>query len=355
MVLIYVAIILFVVLGLLFSGNSLDKGKKAFLIICFLVMLILHTFVNPEYSDLLGYKYGYQEFAGMSFSDVLKHNAFSLKAEVGYRVFCKILTYISTNWVFALFVISVIILNGYYQTTKKYSPSYLFSVLFIMVGPFMQSTFVLRQHMAMGLLLLTYPFIMERKLMPYMLLCAAAFLLHQTAIIFLPVYFLYNLSKNKFAIVSAVAMVVLATSMSFFLTTAGRYAMGTASYGDYYFARDMQVGTNYKSALLMVVLLIIRVLILKKNFFNEGITRLMSIVLVFGTIFAITGIGYVGTSRMNMYFTAASFLYIPNTFYYLKDKTFRLLFNVGYFLFLLYFFVNNNADFEGIWFISPNI
>lgn len=81
----------------------------------------------------------------------------------------------------------------------------------------------------------------------------------------------------------------------------------------------------------------------------------MSIVMVLGVIFSIAGVGFIGSSRMNMYFTSVSFLYIPNTFYYLKNKSLRDASCLGYFLFMLYFVIKNASDFDGIWFISPDL
>lgn len=318
-------------------------------------MLSLHTFVNPTYSDNLGYKYGYQEFAQMSLMEVLQHNAPSLKAEVGYRVFCKFLTFVSSNWGFGLFIISLLMLRGYYSVIKLYSPSFFLSVLLIMVGPFLQSTFVLRQHLAMSIILFTYPTIINKRLLPYLLISITAVLFHQTALIFFPVYFLYHMPLKKFVIVAVTGFFVLYFFMSFFLSTVGHLAMETAAYGDNYFSQDMNSGSNFKAALLLGTLLVIRVLILKDNFYNEGITRLMSVVMVLGLIISVAGIGFIGTNRMNMYFTSTSFLFIPNTFYYLKNKKLSGIISFVYFMFMLFFIVKNSGDYSGIWFFSPNL
>ena len=351
MVLYYLAIVLFLILGIFMLGKKNHKYNQTYLLTCFAIMLILHSFVNPDYCDNYYYGIGYKEISKMSFIDVLKYNA----SEVGFRVLCKLLAYVSTEWVFGLFAISVIMLSGYYLPTKRYSSSYLFSVLLILVDPFLQSTFVLRQHLAIAIILFSYLYVIEKKLIPYLLTCFIAFLIHQTALIFFPVYFLYHLSRNKFAIVSVIAFFILSTYMSYFLMMAGQLSMNTAGYGAYYFEQDSEAGTNNKMALLMVLLLVIRIVVIKEKFFDEGITRLMSIVMVLGTIFSITGIGFIGTSRLNMYFTSVSFLFIPNTFYYLKSKSLRGLSCFSYFLLMLYLVVKNASSFDGIWFITPNL
>lgn len=350
---IFFTIVIFALFGVLTLGKVTFTSKHLYLAFCFGCMILLHTFVNPDYSDNFSYRFGYNEIGHMDFVKVLHTNPPSLKAEVGYRLFNKILYYFSNEWLFGLFAISVLMLSGYYLVVKKYSNFYAISVLLIMIGPFMQSTFVLRQHLAMGIILFTYPFIIERKVIPYLLICFIAILFHQTAAIFIPVYFLYHLSGSKFTVVSVVCFLSLYFYMSFFLASAGEIAMETAGYGSSYFEIDEEKGTNLKTAFLLSFLFVIRLFILKKKFFEEGISRLLSILLTLGLIFSIAGTGFIGTNRMIMYFTSVQFLIIPNTFCYLKDRKLSYAGCYSYFFVLLYFFIKNADNFDGIWFFSP--
>lgn len=351
----YLVIVLFIILALFLCKGTNDKKEKAYLMICFMVMLILHTFFNPEYSDNYFYKIGYGEYQSMSLFEVLQENSPSLKAETGYRVLCKILTYISKDWVFGMFVISLIMLSGYYLVVRRYSSIAWLSVLIIMVGPFTQSLFVLRQHLAMGIILFSYPYILQKKIVPYLIICFLAISCHQTAAVFLPTYFIYNVRKPSYIITLFLVLFFLFYYyFSFFLSTAASIVMETVSYGDYYFEYDMESGTNNKMALLLVTLLIMRIILMKKDFFKEGINRLMSIIMIIGTIFSVVGIGLMATSRLNMYYSEAAFIYIPNTFQYVKKKEIRTMCGIGYFLFFFYFMIKNasNGDMSEFWFFS---
>lgn len=181
---IYFTIVVILLLAMFMCSKKDRTLDVAFLITCFIIMTLLHTFINPEYSDLYGYKIGFNEYQDMPFLKVFNENAPSLKAETGYRVFCKVITLFTSEWRWAMFLISVVILSGYYFTIKHYSTMFWLSILLIMVGPFTQSLFVLRQHMAMGIILFTWPFILNKQIFPYMAICLLAISIHQTALIF---------------------------------------------------------------------------------------------------------------------------------------------------------------------------
>ena len=317
-------------------------------------MLALHTFVNPEYSDNYVYKLAYMDLQRMSFTNVLQENSAYAKAEVGFRVLCKVLTYVSHQWVFALFVFSLITLGGYYASVRKYSSMYWLSVLLIMIGPFCQSLYVLRQHMAMGIVLYTYPFIIDKKIVPYLILCAIAFFIHQTAAIFLPIYFFYNLKgKKSIKIVLILFFLALYFYFSKLLYTSSLYAMETAAYGSHYYEYDVENGANAKMAILLLFLLLLRILLLKSEFYKEGINRLLSILLTVGFFISFVGIGYVATSRLNMYFSTLGFLYLPNTIQYFKKKEFKYLFGIGYFVLMMILFIKSNLyDRDDFWFFE---
>ena len=343
----------FLVLSVVLNKNNSANGDKLYLILCFAIMLLLHSGFNPEYSDNFLYKRGFIEFQSMSFAEVLTRNAPSLKAETGYRLLCKVITLFTSNWTIAFAIIGFIMLSGYYSVVRRYSQFYWLSVLLIMVGPFSQSLFVLRQHLAMGIILFTYPYIIEKKVIPFIILCVLAISFHQTAAIFLPVYFLYSIRNNKtLFIVLIIAFIVFFLYFSDFLSVSSSLAMQTAGYGDYYLEYDSENGTNNKTALLLSAILLVRLLIMKNAFFAEGISRLLSITLILGVIVSISGIGFLGTNRLNMYFSETAFLLIPNTAQYIKRKDVRTVFGLCFILFYLYYLIKNanSANMSDFWF-----
>lgn len=349
---IYFTLVIILLLAMFMCSKKDRTLDVAFLITCFIIMTLLHTFINPEYSDLYGYKIGFNEYHDMPFFKVFNENAPSLKAEIGYRVFCKVITLFTSEWRWAMFLISIVILSGYYYAVKHYSTMFWLSILLIMVGPFSQSLFVLRQHMAMGIILFTYPFIIEKKIVPYIVICLLAFLLHQSALIFVPVYFIYNMRNNYMVqIVFIMLFFVLFYYYSNLLSATASVVMNTASYSDSFFEYNSD-GQNAKTAYLLSAVTILRYFLLRKDFLKEGINKLISIILIMGTILSFVGVGYMGTGRLNMYYTATSFLFIPNTLQYLKRKDIRVMLGFSYFLFLLYFFVRNanSQDMSDFWF-----
>ena len=351
----FFVIILFSILGFVLCNEEHVKKEKAYLMICFVVMILLRSFFNPDYSDNYFYNIGFSEYRTMSFMDVLEDNAPSLKAETGYRVFCKLLTYVTSEWGVCYFFISFIIFGSYYMTVKRYSTMYWLSVLLIMTGPFIQSLFVLRQYMALGMILLSYPFILEKRIIPYLLLCFIAISFHQTAAVFLPTYFLYNMRRTKTVYeVLFLLFIVLYYCFSFFLELAASFAIETASYNDDLIEYNSEEGTNNKMALLLVTMLLLRIRIMKEEFFKEGINKLLSLIMIMGTLISVVGIGFIATGRLNMFYAGIEFLYVPNTFQYVLKKQHRTIMGIGYFIFMLYFMIKNSHDesFSEFWFFT---
>lgn len=333
----------------------LVKKNKAFLYSSVPLLLLLHTYVNPNFSDLEYYGYAYNTLFKYDLKYLLSHNQDFLKAEVGYRILSKLFSLINNSFVFWLFVTSFITLYGYYYCTKKYSNYAWLSVIIVMLGIFLQSTFVLRQHMAMGIVLLSYPFVLKKKIIPYLLTILLAISIHQTAAIFLPVYFLYHIKgKYKIMLLLVLVAIYLYFSMGYLLRIASSLASDSTQYGEYYFEKTEE-GTNWKIAGLLIFILLVRFIIMGKKSFSVGINKLLTIVLILGAIIALAGIGYLGTARMYMYYSNCTFLVIPNIILYISKKKLRTIFVFAYLAFLFYFHISSIFDpfWNEIYFFYP--
>lgn len=343
MTIIYLIFLLIIFLYVLLCYKAQNKTNlKIFITISFGVLFVVHTFVNQDFSDLLYYKLGFYEISKMSWFDVLQRNAPSLKAEVGYRLYNKLISFFTDNFTVLLAISSFIILYGYYKIIKQYSPMVLLSILLLLVGPYMQSLFVLRQHMAIGIVLLSISYIIQRDIKHFLLCIIVAIGFHQTAAVFLPVYFIYGLKSNKtISILMLLAFVSLPILMSVTLRFLGGLAAETASYGNYYFETSSE-GTNAKEFLLMSGLLILRYYIVRKHFFDDGINKLFSIISLLSVVFLFSGIGFIATNRLFLYYTCMQFVILPNTLSYLSKKGLRIIGGFSYLCFLLYFFTQDS-------------
>lgn len=297
------------------------KKTKYFVFISFLLLLFFRTFVDlRSVPDLEAYSWGYEQISNISFSKLPTVRIYDVKiSEIGFRYFMKSCSIFSSSFTFFLFVFGILWLVGYLKVIKKYSPHIIISLILLIVGSYNQSIFVLRQHLAMVVVFLSYKYIIEKDFPKYIGVIALAFLLHQTAIIVLPLYFLYNV-KGKMNVIMLMIFVAvfLYYSFSYMLINVGNDVL--RGYSLYI---DSDEKTNATGAIIVAFELLTYTCALKGHVLTDGINRILFLSLVVGLIISICGIGYNPTSRLVMYYTSISFLTIPIIAKYIKNNILR--------------------------------
>lgn len=322
---------------------TMDK-TKIFVCICFVLLLFFRTFVDVQsVPDLEAYCWGYDQISNISFSKLATANISEVKiSEIGFRYLMKLCGIISSSFTFFLFAFGVLWLIGYIKVINSYSPYIVLSLILLVIGSYNQSIFVIRQHLAMVVVFLSYKYIIEKKCVKYLLVIAAAFLLHQTAIVILPLYLLYHVRGKKKIILSIILVAIfLYYSFSYMLVRVGNDMLqGYSSY------IDSDQKTNMTGAIIVAFELFVYSYTLKKNILNDGINRILFLSLVLGVLISLCGIGYNPTSRLVMYYTSVSFLTIPIMTKYAKNKILRNM------IILFFIFLNAYAAFAGSGFES---
>lgn len=117
--------------------------------------------------------------------------------EPGISVLCKICSMIYDNSATLFFVCSLITIGLYMNNIKKYSTSYMFSVMmFIFCGTWAGSFGAIRQYLAAAILFAGHRYMYNRKFLKWLFIVLLAFCFHRTAIVMLPVYFIANKKIN---------------------------------------------------------------------------------------------------------------------------------------------------------------
>nr|WP_308535088.1 EpsG family protein [uncultured Prevotella sp.] len=307
------------ILGFFCSCPNPTKRKTSFFVfISLAILLFLRTFVDVQsVPDLEAYSLGYNEIKEIGFFKLMSARLDYVKIdEVGFRYLMKIVGMVFSSFFYFLFGVSLLWLVGYRRVMKSYSPYIILSILLLVVGSYFQSIFVLRQHIAIIIVFLSYKYIINRKLLKYLLMISLAFLMHQTAIVALPLYFFYHVKNVKqFMLVFLLLMVYLYFNFSYLLTFAGTELLqGYTSY------LDSEVKTNSTLALKVALELALFVAILKRDALREGINKLLFLSLSIGLVISICGIGFNPTNRMVMYYTSVSFLTVPIMVKYAKSS-----------------------------------
>ena len=333
-----------------YSTENLLSPKKnsVYLVFAYGILLFFHAFREP-YSllDIPEYADAYKEALGYSWKTVLTEPFYSLKCEMVFRLIIKVISCLFSSYQMLFIITSIFLIYCILNATRKYTVFYFVSVMVFLMDSFAQSLFMLRAFVSIGILLLSFPYIIKRKLIQFLFLNILAMSIHISSVIFLPVYFLYGIKNPK--LLSTISICLGITFIIYFdyiiNLVVDRYF---TSYSYYLVYIDNYEGASWKVPALLGALLVMRFVILKKHFFDFGITRLLSIILVLAFLVYTAGMGFGLTSRMAMFFTNMTFLILPDTISHMKNKKIGMTIAVVYIIFTGFFFLRNCYNSEYI-------
>ena len=179
----------------LFGNKEVKRARNVYVLGVYLLGLAL--FVGL--ADMLGGydRYIYGELFD-SMADVTKSggnpfmsNSFLFyKSDFGYGTYCAMISYLTANRYIFIFITTLVIYTLLFISVKDYVNDYSFALI-IFMGIFFFFTFTyLRQVMGVVTAWLSVRYIIKRKLIPFLLVVFIAFSLHNSAIIFLPLYYI---------------------------------------------------------------------------------------------------------------------------------------------------------------------
>ena len=216
------------------------------------------------------------------------------------------------------------------------------SLFLFLIGGFNQSMYVLRQHLAMAILLVSLPYIIKRKFGKFLLLNGLACSIHLTAIVFFPIYFIYErtLSKKNIFLLILLGAILGRILNQLILLVSSNYQLYTA-----YIDSDAP-GTNLKMFLFLFAIFCFCMMYMKKEYSVGGINKLLIMILIIGMIIQAIGTGNPITGRLNMYYSNFIFLLIPNMLSSISSKTTRYILSFILLLFLTCIYLVNLQSME---------
>ena len=308
------------------------------------MIFLFHAFRNPlTLYDIPYYVDAFYESKEASWNRVYDMGYATLKTEVGFALVIKA---ISSMFSFdqALFILtSAFILGAVYFSISRYSPIWWLSIFVFITDSFSQSLFILLSFVSIGLFLYAFPSILNRKLFVFLMISLAAFTIHMSAIIFLPVYFLYGV-KNKLYLSVALGVIAVFAIVSFYILIPLMVEYILPEYAYYLLSAEKSEGISWKMPAFMSTMMLFRLFVMRKHFFEEGINRLLSIIMVLAATIYVAGMDFGMTSRMAMFYSNITFLIIPNTLQYIKSSSWQFACAIGYILFNSYFFFKSTSD-----------
>lgn len=264
--------------------------------------------------------------------------------EAGFVFLCYFLSRFSNNYRVLLLVTSVIIFSCVMYFIRKNSKNIPFSIyLFIALNFFGMYMNVMRQALAIGIILIIYEkFLKEKKYFKYCLGVLVAMLFHKSAFIMLFLPLILKINFKPKVIMSAFAL-----GVGFFLFGDKILAViaNVIGYGGYITKLDY-FSSNYFGALLlfMVNLFIFIFCYFKKSKLEINELNLLKISFV-GLIISLCTIKISIIGRINEYFNIFNIILIPNILVKTKNKLFIAFMMI--ILFFLYWYII--AEFRPEW------
>jgi hypothetical protein len=309
-------IILLVYATLINLSTSLNKATQRvlFLNIAFVHLLFLHTFFDPSlFPDLDNY-FDY-------FSNISNFKSYDIELEIGWTIINKILYSISTDSLILLFFVSTIMLLCYFITINSYSSIPWLSIFILLCTVFYDSLFVLRQHLAMAICLLSIPYIIKRKPIKFLLVTLLAISFHNSALVWIPVYIVYSFEINR----RFVFMLIVLTSLFYFTTEIilGNLILVTRKIMAYTDPENQGTINAFKGSAVVLSILVLSLYSFKKVDKIKGYNKLffqlsmIAFVLNFLPFFASS---FTLFSRLHLYYSISGIFLIPNALANISNK-----------------------------------
>lgn len=308
-----------------------DRKRRFFL--CLVVGLQL--FVTAAFRDvsvgrdLENYIPAYEYISGASWAEL-----FFVPFEKGYVFLNKLLSFITLEIRLLLILISGFVVWGYIRFIyRNSSMPWLSLFLFVAMGFFTESLSMLRQAVAMVIVLSGLEYIEKRHFGKYLSVVMLAMTFHLTAVIALILYPFFRLKLNFRN------FVLIVTGCGLFMLAIGRGVLNffIANFYSLY-ASNVQSGSGWSMLLLLLVIAAGGMLP-----YSSGRPRgvCMSMI-VLASCMQLFALQFALFARIVMYFSMALIVCIPEALSRLQDRQMRLIMTltvcvlaVMYFVFLI--------------------
>lgn len=182
----YLLILSFTMFWILLEQKAINR--KSFWLPLVVLVLFFAVRSNEVGSDTQVYTYNFDN------SLDVKYFSFNENVELGYQLLEYSLLQLTDNYFWLFFISGLVVVYLYLKVISKYSVNYLLSVfLFITLGIYTFFFNGLRQGIAMAIFTFALPYLLERKIILYILVCLFASFFHITALFMIPFYFLVHL------------------------------------------------------------------------------------------------------------------------------------------------------------------
>lgn len=182
---VYIILMALALSGYIFNANKNEKSRKYYIYLVFGAIIVIAMLRSDQIGIDLSHYYN-KYFPKFKDADWSKLQSVTISGdwELGFCAFCKIIGQISTNTQCFVFFTSLVTFIPYALFIYKNSDDVVFSTVFFLgYHIFMMSMNVVRQAMAVGIILLGLEALKRKKYIKYIIYVGVAALFHTSAII----------------------------------------------------------------------------------------------------------------------------------------------------------------------------
>lgn len=221
-----ILITLYGILALMVHQRKDDKGFCQYANIAgILIYIIFFGFRGFVMHDWMDY---YPAFEKLEFYDLITFELGESR-EIGWIAFQLLCKSIYDNYHFMIFVHSLLCVFLLYKFFKRYTHNIMLGfIIYFAFDGMVLSINLLRNVLAILIFINAIPYLIDRKPLPYFMMCLAAFAFHYSSIIFFPLYFFLHKKTNKwvYAGVCCIMLALYFSNVSIFLKLISALGIG---------------------------------------------------------------------------------------------------------------------------------
>lgn len=288
---------------------SYKKGEEKFFWGLVAIMIFFAGLrYSGDYTDLGVYLYYYQtgEEIDQGFGTGAIH--------WGFKALNIVVGGLGLPFQFLLFIIAFFIYFTYAKYIRNNSPNKLLSLTIFYLTGFVFSLILLRQFIAVCIGLKAFQYVIKRKQIAFLITVGVALLFHFTALVLLPVYYLYGIRPSK------KNLLILFVSFIGIILAFNVVALYMASFSEYY---AHYIGKETESSIvrlfMKIYIMAIYIFSLKKCAIEKNINFLLLICLALNVIIYAGGSAVFGLFRLRTYFEISEIIGIPVILLYARS------------------------------------
>ena len=339
---IYISILVFIiVLQIILKKTKLANIRALFVGIVSLVLILFSALRSVDVGqDTSVYVERFKIISESSWKQLVDLKDV-VDFEIGYIIFNKVISIISANeHIFLLIVSSIIIVSTSLYVYRKSDIVWLSLFLFVALGFFGETMNIMRQMIAIAILLPSIKFIEERNIFKFTILVAIASLFHLTAFSFLIIYPMSLIKINKkyyIGIVVSIALLYVYADAIIF------WSMKLLGYQDYL----VNIGEGSGLGMIsMLIFFLVLGLYYRQNLSNSELsdTNIKSYdvyinILVVAIFINTIAIHFALAGRVMVYFTFHNIILLPKIIKTIDNKWQKVIVSGVIILGITYYFV----------------